>query len=172
MPRKAVCLVDGKKKCSKCGALLPASAFRQDKNMFSGLQSQCKKCDKSYWDERREKNRISINAEARRYYSLHREEGKSRAKKWRNKNTEYRASYARKYIEKHPEKRAARIIAWNKRRALNPPALCSRCGCPSSKIEAHHADYSRPLDITWLCRQCHSEIHRGMQRGKRVELSA
>lgn len=42
---------------------------------------------------------------------------------------------------------------------LHRPGACSQCG-KNCKPEAHHEDYSRPLDVTWLCRQCHREMHR------------
>jgi hypothetical protein len=35
---------------------------------------------------------------------------------------------------------------------------CERCGSPNSQI--HHADYSQPLEVTWLCRPCHLAMHR------------
>ena len=33
--------------------------------------------------------------------------------------------------------------------------LCNRC----SEIEAHHVDYGRPLQVTWLCKKCHTKAH-------------
>jgi len=34
---------------------------------------------------------------------------------------------------------------------------CQVCGDP--KTVAHHADYARPLDVTWVCRACHKRVH-------------
>src|SRR3990167_8578041 len=31
---------------------------------------------------------------------------------------------------------------------------CSRCGA-CDNLEFHHADYSKPLEVTILCRECH-----------------
>ena len=35
---------------------------------------------------------------------------------------------------------------------------CEKCG--STKVDAHHDDYSKPLDVRWLCRAHHLEHHR------------
>lgn len=36
---------------------------------------------------------------------------------------------------------------------------CERCG---SIAQAHHEDYSKPLDVTWLCPKDHKARHREM----------
>ncbi len=36
---------------------------------------------------------------------------------------------------------------------------CEKCGDPKS--QAHHEDYSRPLDVKWLCAKHHKELHNG-----------
>ena len=34
---------------------------------------------------------------------------------------------------------------------------CNICGKESE--EAHHKDYNKPLEVIWLCRKCHLELH-------------
>lgn len=54
------------------------------------------------------------------------------------------------------------------RRALNHAidagrlirGCCEVCGAPNA--EGHHEDYSRPLEVRWLCRPHHAEIHRSI----------
>jgi hypothetical protein len=49
---------------------------------------------------------------------------------------------------------------------LRTAERCERCGAPDSqrvgqgiRLHAHHADYSKPLDVEWLCPSCHSKHH-------------
>ncbi|MFC3331681.1 hypothetical protein ACFOEM_04310 [Paenalcaligenes hominis] len=34
---------------------------------------------------------------------------------------------------------------------------CEVCG--KSKVDAHHDDYSKPLEVRWLCREHHMQHH-------------
>ena len=45
---------------------------------------------------------------------------------------------------------------------------CERCGTVDN-IHAHHEDYSKPLDVNWLCRQHHHERHVEINEEKRRE---
>lgn len=42
------------------------------------------------------------------------------------------------------------------KRGLVAKLPCSVCG--EIKVEAHHADYDRPLEVVWLCRKHHLEL--------------
>lgn len=58
-----------------------------------------------------------------------------------------------------PKKHRARFTLHN---AVNRGKLqkqpCEVCG--AKKVEAHHVDYSRPLDVRWLCKIHHGKVHR------------
>lgn len=45
------------------------------------------------------------------------------------------------------------------------PTPCVRCSDPDKKVVAHHDDYSRPLDVTFLCEKCHKDRHRELGWG-------
>jgi hypothetical protein len=37
---------------------------------------------------------------------------------------------------------------------------CSNCGTDKN-VQGHHVDYTKPLEVAWLCRSCHSSLHHG-----------
>ena len=69
-----------------------------------------------------------------------------------------RAQLDKKCALLHPEKYKARYMAKN---AITQGKLkrksCQVCG--EENAQAHHEDYSKPLDITWLCFKHHIEVH-------------
>lgn len=34
------------------------------------------------------------------------------------------------------------------------------CSCGNPKSQMHHEDYGKPLEVIWLCRECHLALHR------------
>jgi hypothetical protein len=63
---------------------------------------------------------------------------------------------------KWPEKAKARYAVNNAiRDGLLIRKSCERCADPKS--EAHHDDYSKPLEVTWLCNKHHRERHKELK---------
>lgn len=55
-----------------------------------------------------------------------------------------------------PKKKARHIVYVALR---NGSLKRQKCFCGESNAHAHHKDYSKPLDIVWLCRKHHLEAH-------------
>ena len=79
----------------------------------------------------------------------------------RQKNPSTKLS-AKAWKSRNPEKRMAHNILNRQVRigAIVQPAACTQCGA-SEKLDAHHEDYSKPLDVIWACRPCHKKLHLG-----------
>jgi|SRR5580658_3767702 hypothetical protein len=95
---------------------------------------------------------------------------------WVRQNLKTAASYLREWRQTNKEKYNAQINEWQKNnrdkvnayrklyRAIKSGKVqrqyvCQDCGSKASRIDAHHEDYSKPLDVLWLCRQCHRNRH-------------
>lgn len=75
--------------------------------------------------------------------------------------------YRRRQVERHPVEEAARKAV---RAAIAAGHLVRQpCEvCAAEKVQAHHDDYSKPLDVRWLCRPHHDEHHALERRRARV----
>ena len=73
------------------------------------------------------------------------------------------AKSSRRQKEINPEKIAARTAVMH---AIQAGRLhrqpCERCG-ETKQIHAHHEDYSKPLDVAWLCPPCHRKRHKELK---------
>jgi hypothetical protein len=89
------------------------------------------------------------------------EKERERQRRRRAKNPEYFTNRDRAAIGT-PEK-TARTAVQNaiKTGKLTKPEACEHCckTLPKAKLHGHHADYSKPLDVMWLCSICHTAEH-------------
>lgn len=91
--------------------------------------------------------------------------GKFRGEKnprWQGGVSNDNMRYRRRQKEREPVKEAARAAVYN---ALKRGDLvrrpCEKCGL--EKSEGHHDDYSKPLEVRWLCRTHHVEHHQSLK---------
>lgn len=106
-------------------------------------------------------NRISINKKSL-VESLSPEQlERRRAAKSRYMRSTRGADTQKRTNARTPERRSARIAVGNAVRdgSLSPWSACAIPDCCNHRIEAHHADYSRPLNVVWLCQAHHKQAH-------------
>lgn len=107
----------------------------------------------------------------REYNKSRVEERRKTAKQWREKNSEhikqYReehkseiASYAREYRKRTKAKymEAHHAVSYAIKLGKIEKRPCEICG--NSNSQAHHDNYNKPLEVRWLCRDCHIAWHR------------
>lgn len=98
-----------------------------------------------------------------------RERRLARAREWKRLNAKAHAQNVAEYRRRFPEKaRAQNAVA----HALSNGTLVKATGCAecgrTEDLCAHHEDYTKALDVVWLCRPCHIRHHReDLNRGPR-----
>jgi hypothetical protein len=164
------------KTCFKCSSELPFTEFYKHPAMGDGYLGKCKSCTKSDVAAReREKKKDPdwVVAEAERHRLKMR--GIRASGKEVKISPEKRAEALLNHAEKYPQKTQARQALGNAVRdgkIIRKP--CEVCGNTDS--EGHHDDYSKPLDVIWLCpkhhAECHVELNNIRRRAKAVALAS
>jgi ribosomal protein S27AE len=150
------------KTCFKCGETKPTTEFYRHKMMADGFLGKCKTCTKRDAREHR-----AENIERYREYDRVRgrtEDRKKRAAEYAKTPTGKAISNKAKaeWSARNKEKKAATVAVNNAvrdRRLFKQP--CESCG--EKKTQAHHDDYTKPLDVRWLCTKCHAIHHRKLR---------
>jgi hypothetical protein len=105
---------------------------------------------------------------SRRWNRKNPEKKRATSQRYQRQNPEKGAESMRRYTKRHPEKLKAHSAVSHAVRdgRLKRPDLCERCGRPGrpiadgrAPIQAHHHDYSKPLEVEWLCIDCHGAEH-------------
>lgn len=107
--------------------------------MGDGHLNKCKECTK--------KDATGVRAENIEYYRAYD----------RARGSRMRPGYLKEYRENNPLKHLAHKAV---RLAIKGgeiyPMPCLVCG---EDAEAHHPDYSQPIDVIWLCPAHHKQVH-------------
>lgn len=101
---------------------------------FGGFQYRCRGCDKA-------------KRSTPEYY-----------KKWNARHGKAAVERAIQWKKKYPEKELAqRQLQKAVRLGIIKRMPCVECKNP--KAMAHHPDYSKPLDVVWMCASHHRKLH-------------
>lgn len=132
------------KRCFKCLETKPIAEFYRHLKMADGHLGKCKVCTRRDVTEHR---RVSDNP---------REYDRVRAKTAKRK--EHAKRIMKAWTLKHPgrtatHKKVRRAVLAGK--IVKTP--CQVCGS-EFYVHGHHEDYSKPLDVIWLCARCHALV--------------
>lgn len=138
------------KTCTKCKETKDVSEFYPCIRYKGGLRSYCKSCSL---------------ADSKKWCRENPERKKEIFDKWVKNNKraarELWRKASKKYLE-NPENRkkhACRLLVRSAvKNGLIIKTNCEVCNNPNT--EAHHKDYSKPLDVNWLCDSCHGKLKR------------
>lgn len=133
--------------CKTCGEVRPLLMYHRKPSNSNGHMKECKFCANA---ATRARNRAGYGPDQKRSKRLQtikrRESGKT-------------SEHSKRMYQKYPEKSKARAIlnhTLKKGEVVKLP--CYVCGV--TKVEAHHQDYNKPLEVIWVCRLHHNKIHR------------
>ena len=152
------------RRCTACGEQKPLHEFRAHRKGRFGRRSQCRLCERAKQAQARARDPERFRSYGRRWYDRHREEVLART-------TEYRRTARGRQIAIESAQRwadrnwTAVLAAAAARRAIKRGELqraetCQAAGCDRhERLHGHHADYSKPLHVAWLCPGHHRQVH-------------
>lgn len=144
------------KKCSVCHKIKALKEFVKNKRCKDGCERQCNSCRSS-----------SRKSYMRNYYRVnivrHRHCAKLNARKYRKEKPEACKASRERYYPKRLLKKEQNRAVWAVGNAVRKGRLkktpCAICG-GSERVEGHHSDYTKPLEVIWLCQIHHMAWHR------------
>jgi hypothetical protein len=160
------------KKCTKCGIVKDVEAFAIRSDTASGRKSHCKEChavrfqkikntvikaykeknkdrEKAYRKERYQQNQETFREYTHNHYLEIKDTEDFKAR---------RSASSKKYYAKNPERRM-KVLVRSKAHTVALTGVCQHCGS-DKKVERHHFDYTKPLEVIELCHRCHKLEHK------------
>lgn len=130
------------KKCFVCKKDKELDEFYRHPETKDGHLGKCKECTKGQ--------------SSRHYYDTH--EARILYERKRRPRTKIQVKYKTESELKYQKKANTAVQAAIKKGVLlkQPCEVCGTC----QNIQAHHDDYSKPLEVRWLCPKHHAEFHK------------
>lgn len=168
-----------KKLCKTCKEEKGLHLFYKQKCGLLGRTGSCKACRLNYQKKYDENHRVEKRAHERKYYKKNRQLKLDKYRIWLRENPGYFKYYYKqnrqkklaidkRWRDKNPDRIKA-YITFRKailKGKIIKPVRCSMCGECSPKIQGHHSDYTKPLEVIWVCHPCHAHIHKKIRKIK------
>lgn len=130
------------KKCSSCRNKKELSDFYSCPSRYDGVRAYCKQCTKVKQRNNRE------------YYRLYQKQRALVDVDFRKKRSEWSKKFDSNKKKVHQK------LSYALKTGKIDKGTCSICG--DIKVDGHHEDYSKPLEVIWLCRKHHKQLHVGI----------
>lgn len=118
--------------------------------------------NKKEWRDNNKAHIKSYNKDYwKKWYLKNKEKRKEQNKLERKNNAEYYRKYRRVFIkfpDQIPKIKARKLLLNAVKSGKITKQDCAIPDC-TSETEAHHPDYSKPLEVIWLCKKHHMELH-------------
>jgi len=168
------------KYCYRCSMYKEELDFYRNCIKKDGLSNYCKDCCKlsnkksalKYKDKRKKyiqqyqsMNKKKISEQQHEWYLKNKSHVSQSNHEWDRNNRDKRLEYSQRHKILFPEQSQARdilncAVRYGK---IIKPSMCNVCKKQCDVLHAHHHDYSKPLDVVWVCPQCHTNIHKESQ---------
>lgn len=138
--------------CRVCGVSIALTEYQIRNSIYI-----CADCNRAY----RRANTHRWREAAQRYRQQNADRIKAERTAWRAANADRVQAMKRRWAAANADRLRPMYRA---KCAVRPavirgdlvrPSTCEECRRTGVAIEAAHQDYSRPLDVRWLCRPCH-----------------
>lgn len=143
------------KDCIECGVRKEFDAYWKNAASNDGYCSKCIDCMKAYLAKRKEaKDKLMPPGwkQKTKDMTAYRHE-------WAKKNPGYATRKKKEWWDRNKDRLAIKDkVRYAVRTGKLIKLPCIVCG--SLEVEAHHPDYSKPLDVIWLCKTHHHEVHK------------
>jgi len=139
---------DGGRVCNKCKEFKLFEELVRNKTSKFGHKLICKICDSGCSRTYRIENAEAVSIRVKKY---------SQTERGRQRRNEATRKSVKKLVEASRARSAVRYAL--KTGKLVRPDQCVRCGIKAKRIEGHHEDYAKKLDVLWLCNTCHHIAH-------------
>ena len=142
--------------CTKCGEMFMPANWQIQRCAW-----RCRACSRLYEQAYRARRIREGNPIVTGKHCLEKDRIYERGYRERPGVREHRAAQAKVY-RLDPRVQHKNKARWTLNKAVAKGAVirgpCEACG--SGPAEGHHPDYSKPLDVMWLCMPCHHALHR------------